>query len=247
MYPYRLDRNPYPSSPTPTLIDAKILGGKRHKDAKAALLSCISDLYSKVGTGTATDKDFRLVTVIQDVGSGKTHLALHTKGLKEVSDSAVVSYVDLSQISPRNMHSLYSAMLAGFTDDYSARLRQAVVMYLQEKAERNVGSTRKIFNYGFMDSLTGKTLADKAAQLLRNEIVPNYAAITETLANDFSPVEIAILKLVIEGKFRADAQNVATLEDIIASLAALANLNLKFLRRMTLFQIDEFDADKQSL
>ena len=247
MYPYKLDYNPYPSSPTPTLIDAKILGGKRHKEAKAALLSCVSDLYSKVSAGTATDKDFRLVTVIQDVGSGKTHLALHTKGLKEVSDCAVASYVDLSQISPRNMHSLYSAMLAGFTDDYAAKLRQAVVKYLQEKAERNISSAKKIFNYGFMDALTGKTLADKAAQLLRNEIVPSYVAITETLAKEFSPVEIAILKLVLEGKFRADAQNVATLEDIIASLAALANLNLKFLCRLTLFQIDEFDADKDSI
>ncbi|AFU59226.1 MAG: hypothetical protein QXX64_02515 [Nitrososphaera sp.] len=247
MYPYKLDRNPYPSSPTPTLIDAQILGGRRHKDAKAALLSCISDLHSKVSAGTATDKDFRLVTVIQDVGSGKTHLALHTKGLKEVSDSAVVSYVDLSQISPRNMHSLYSAMLAGFTDEYATRLRQAVVDYLREKAERNIGSAKKIFNYGFMDSLTGKSLADKAAQLLRNELVPNYTAITDTLGKEFSPVEIAILKLVIEGKFRADEQNVATLEDIIASLAALASLNLKFLHRLTLFQIDEFDADRESV
>lgn len=247
MYPYKLDRNPYPSSPTPTLIDAKILGGRRHKDAKAAMLSCISDLYSKVSAGSATDKDFRLVTVIQDVGSGKTHLALHTKGLKEVSESAVVSYVDLSQISPRNMHSLYSAMLAGFTDEYSTRLRQAVVHYLQEKAERNIGSAKKIFNYGFMDSLAGRTMADKAAQLLRNELVPNYAAISETLGKEFAPVEVAILKLVIEGKFRADAQNVATLEDIIASLAALANLNLKFLHKLTFFQIDEFDSDKESV
>ncbi|MEW6604684.1 MAG: hypothetical protein AB1351_08360 [Thermoproteota archaeon] len=247
MYPYKLDRNPYPSSPTPTLIDAQILGGKRHKDAKAALLSCISDLYSKLSSGSATDKDFRLVTVIQDVGSGKTHLALHTKGLKEVSDSAVTSYVDLSQISPRNMHSLYSAMLAGFTDEYATKLRQAVVKHLQEKAERNIGKAKKIFNYGFMDSITGKNIADKAAQLLRNELVPNYAALDDTLAKEFSPVEIAILKLVIEGKFRADAQNVATLEDIIASLAALASLNLKFLNRLTLFQIDEFDADKESV
>src|SRR5919201_1915914 len=98
-----------------------------------------------------------------------------------------------------------------------------------------------------MDSLTGKSIADKAAQLLRNEIVPNYAAVSETLGKEFSPIEIAIIKLVIEGKFRADAQNVATLEDIIASLAALASLNLKFLRRLTLFQIDEFDSDKESV
>ena len=246
MYPYKLDRNPYPSSPTPTLIDARILGGERHRKAKAALMACISDLASKViASGSATDKDFRLVTVIQDVGSGKTHLALHTKGLKEVSDNAVVSYVDLSQISPRSMHSLYSAMLAGFTDDYIATLRQVVVKYLQDKAERNIRSARKIFNYGFMDSLKGRSLEDKAAQLLRNELVPNYFAINQTLSKEFSPVEIAILKLVIEGKFRADAQNVATLEDVIASLAALSSLNLKFLRTLTLFQMDEFDSDKE--
>ena len=247
MYPYKLDRNPYPSSPTPTLIDAKILGGKRHKDAKNALLSCIGDLYSKVQSGEATDKDFRLVTVIQDVGSGKTHLALHTKGLKEVNDSSVVSYVDMSQVSPRNMHSLYSAMLAGFTDEYVASLRTAMVKSLVEKAERNIGVAKKIFNYGFMDSITGKSIAEKGNQLLRNELVPNFSAITETLKGELAPVEVAIAKLAIEGKFRADAQSVVSLEDIIASLAALARLNLKYLGRLTLFQLDEFDVDRESV
>src|SRR5919204_1176465 len=247
MYPYKLDRNPYPTSPTPTLIDAQILGGRRHKEANAAMLSCISDLCSKISTGTAIDKDFRLITVIQDVGSGKTHLALHTKGLTEVLDSAVVSYTDLSQISPQNMQSLYSAMLAGFTDEYIAILRKTVVNYLLKKTEQNVASAKKIFNYGFIDFIKGRSLADKAAQLLRNEIVPNYNALCQTFDKEFSPIEITILKLVIEGNFRADAQNVSTLEDIIARLIALASLNLKFLRKVTLFQIDEFDADRESV
>jgi hypothetical protein len=246
-YPYNLDRNPYPSSPTPTLIDAKILGGKRHKDAKAALLACIADVYSKVGSGKATDKDFRLVTIIQDVGSGKTHLALHTKGLKDVTDTAVISYVDMSQVSPRNMHSLYSAMLAGFTDEYVTSFRRAVVRYLAEKAERNIPSAKKIFNYGFMDSLAGRTIADKAELLLRNELIPNYSALTDTVKGELAPVELAIVKLVVEGNFRADALSVASLEDIIASLAALASLNLRFLNKLTLFQLDEFDSDKESI
>ncbi len=247
MYPYKLDRNPYPSSPTPTLSDALILGGKRHKEAKAAMVSCISDLCSKIGVRTAIDKDFRLVTMIQDVGSGKTHLALHTKGVKEVSDSAIVSYIDLSQISPRSMHSIYGAMLGGFTDEYVATLRKTVIDYLLQRAERNAPSAKRIFNYSFIDFIKGKSLADKAAELLRCEIVPNYAAIDDTLSKEFSSIEITILKLVIEGNFKADAQNVASLEDIIASLTALSRLNLKFLHKITLIQIDEFDSDKESV
>jgi hypothetical protein len=247
LYPYKLDRNPYPSSPTPTLSDALILGGKRHKEAKAAMVSCISDLCSKIGVRTAIDKDFRLVTMIQDVGSGKTHLALHTKGVKEVSDSAIVSYIDLSQISPRSMHSIYGAMLGGFTDEYVATLRKTVIDYLLQRAEQNAPSAKRIFNYSFIDFIKGKSLADKAAELLRCEIVPNYAAIDDTLSKEFSSIEITILKLVIEGNFRADAQNVASLEDIIASLTALSRLNLKFLHKIMLIQIDEFDSDKESV
>jgi hypothetical protein len=247
LYPYGLDRNPYPSSPTPTLSDALILGGKRHKEAKAAMLSCISDLRSKISLGTAIDKDFRLVTMIQDVGSGKTHLALHTKGVKEVSDSAIVSYSDLSQISPRSMHSIYGAMLAGFTDQYVATLRNTVIDYLLQRAEQNEPIAKRIFNYSFIDFIKGKSLADKAAELLRCEIVPNYAAIDDILSNEFSSIEITILKLLIEGNFRANAQNVASLEDIIASLTALTRLNFKFLHKITLFQIDEFDSDKESV
>ena len=82
MYPYFLDINPYPSSPTPALVDSRILGGNTHKQAKTAILSCLEDLYGKLGSNP-TDKDFRLITMIQDVGSGKTHLALHIRGLPE--------------------------------------------------------------------------------------------------------------------------------------------------------------------
>src|SRR5215210_5272400 len=188
-----------------------ILGGKRHKEAMDAIVSCISDLGAKIGMGIPTDKDFRLVTVIQDVGSGKTHLALHAKGLKEVSDSAVVSYADLSQIAPRSMHSLYGAMLAGFTDDYVAILRKTVIDYLLQRAEQNVPNAKKIFNYSFIDVIRGKSLADKAAQLLRNEIVPNYAAVDESLCEEFTPIEITILKLVIAGPMYRMLQPLRTL------------------------------------
>lgn len=246
MYPYKLAQNPYPSSPTPTTIDAKILGGKKHKEAKSAVLSCIGELLSKI-TETPTDKDFRLITLIQDVGSGKTHLSLHIRDLQELSDNTVISYVDLSQISPRDMHSLYRSMLGGFTDDYVRNLKESVVYFLRDQAERNIMDAKKIFNYGFVDLITRRSLTYKAEQILQNKIVPNYLAINSVLKEDFSQTEISILKLLIEGKFRADAYNVSTLEDIIASISAIASLNLKFLKKLTIFQIDEFDSDKESI
>jgi hypothetical protein len=246
MYPYSLNENPYPSSSTPTIDDARILGGKRHKEAKSAVISCIEDLYSKISQ-TATDNDFRLVTVIQDVGSGKTHLSLHIRGLQDIFDYSVVSYVDLSQISPRDIHSLYNAVLAGFTYEHIKNLRKSIVYYLKDKAERKFNNAKKIFNYGFIDLISGKNLADKAEQLLQNKIVPNHSAIDSTLKTELSPVEISILKLIVEDKFRTDVYNVATLEDLIDSVCAISTLNLKFLKKLTVFQIDEFDSDKESM
>ena len=73
MYPYNLKDNPYPSSPTPTILDVKTLGGPRHNDAKKAVLNAIKDLSNKVSNERgANARDFRLITVIQDIGAGKT-------------------------------------------------------------------------------------------------------------------------------------------------------------------------------
>ena len=246
MYPYGLTQNPYPSSPTPTLIDAQVLGGRRHKEAKKAVLSCIEDLNSKV-SDIATDRDFRLVTLIQDVGSGKTHLALHIRALKEICNNAVISYVDLSQVFPRDMDNIYAALLSGFDKEYIDSLRKAIVYYLRDKAERNNKQAKKIFKLGFIDFLTKKNFSIKAQQILDGRMVPDYFAIDQVLTTEFSVVEASVMKLIIEGKFGDHAGNIKSMEHIITKISAIANLNLKFLKKLTILQIDEFDSDKKSL
>jgi hypothetical protein len=246
VYPYDLQQNPYPSSPTPTVSDAKILGGKRHNDGKLAVLSCIDDLYQKM-TGIATDKDFRLVTVIQDVGSGKTHLSLHIKGLRELSGNTVTSYIDLSQISPRDMNSLYRATLLGFTEGYMKEIKESLVYFLKDKAERNIKNANKVFRFGIFDSMCGRSLATKAQEILSDKFAPDCSAIDSLLRREFSPNEISIFKLVLEGNFQQDTHNILTLEDIIARISAIATLNWKFLRKITILQLDECDSDKQTL
>jgi hypothetical protein len=246
MYPYKLIQNPYPSSPTPTVIDTRILGGNKHKEGKSAVLSCIDELFSKI-KGDATEKDFRLITVIQDVGSGKTHLAFHIKGLQQLLGSAVISYCDLAQISPRSIHSIYGALLRGFSDEYVNDFRKQVIYYLKDKAKYSKNA-RKIFSYGFLDSITGKKLEDKVEKFLQSkDDIPDSNAVHKVLSEEFCAAELSVLKLFIEGRFKIGINQAKTLEEIIENLSALAKLNLKFLKKLTLLEIDEFDSDKESM
>ena len=243
MYPYKLIQNPYPSSPTPAVMDARILGGNRHKEGKSAVLSCIDELFSKI-KGNATEKDFRLITVIQDVGSGKTHLAFHLKGLQQHLGNVVISYCDLAQISPRSIQDIYGSLLKGFSDEYINDFRKKIIYYLKDKAKYSKNA-RKIFDYTFFDSVTGKKLEDKVEKFLERNSIPDSDVVCKVLSEEFCAVEISVLKLFIEGKFRTGQAK--TLEEIIENLSALANLNLKFLKKLTLLEIDEFDADKDSM
>ena len=246
MYPYCLKLNPYPSSPTPALADSQILGGKTHKQAKAAILSCIDDLYNKLGA-QPTDKDFRLITMIQDVGSGKTHLALHIRGLPELSTNTVTSYIDLSRVFPRDIHNTYESILEGFSNEDVNSIRQAIISLLALKAENNIGNARKIFNYGLSDRITGKTISEKARLVMEGQMVVNSDYLDEVLRSEFSEIQIELIRGIVTGKLRRDADNIRSLEGVINSLSALANLNLMLLNKLTIFEFDEFDSNKESL
>ena len=246
MYPYFLNINPYPSSPTPALADSQILGGNTHKQARTAILSCIEDLYSKLGSNP-TDKDFRLITMIQDVGSGKTHLALHIRGLSELSTNTVTSYVDLSRVSPRDIYNTYESILSGFSNEDVITMREAIISMLAFKAEKNVGPARKIFKYGLSDRIAGKSFSDKARLVLQGQETMNYDYVDEVLRDEFSEIQIDLIKGIVGDKLKRDSANVRTLEGVINSLSAIANLNIRLLNKLTIFQFDEFDSNKESL
>jgi hypothetical protein len=248
MYPYGLKLNPYPSSPTPSYVDSQILGGKTHKDAKQAIIACISDLYSKLeGTGP-TDRDFRLITMIQDVGSGKTHLAFHIKGLPDLVEKAVTSYVDLSQVSPRDIHNIYDSILGGFSYDDIESLRRNVLYFLCKKADNYGSFVRKAFNYGFLDNLSGnKNLKQRAEEILKGKQKLNFQYVSEILSSEFSEIQIEIIKSLLEDRLRTDVSKIRSLEGVINSLSGIADINLKLLNKITIFQFDEFDSKSESL
>jgi len=248
LYPYGLKLNPYPSSSTPSYSDCQILGGVTHKDAKEAIVTCISDLFAKVNGSTSTDKDFRLITIIQDVGSGKTHLAYHVKGLPDLEEKTVISYVDLSQVSPRDIHNIYDSILGGFSRDDIEGLRRNILYFLCNKADNDGSLVRKALGYGFVDSLSGnKNLRRRAEEILEGKQKLNFEHVPKLLASDFSDIEIEIVKSLVEDRLSSDVSKIRSLEGVINSLRAIANLNLKLLNKVTIFQFDEFDSKTESL
>ncbi len=242
MYPYNLDLNPYPSSPTPTEKDAKILGGKKHKEAKAAIVECVKELNRKVEGKTAENGDFRVITVVQDVGSGKTHLALHVKSIKG-RHNAECSYVDLSTISPKTVSGIYDAILKGFDNEFFVQLRSKLLNYLRENAEQGDNSAKKALDYTFVNKLTGMTIKEKTEDIIAGKQSVSLEHLTAFLMHKFEYHESVLIKNVISNSF----DEIKNLETLIGMLSSMSKLTHRFLGKILIYEIDELDGNKDSI
>jgi hypothetical protein len=107
---------------------------------------------------------------------------------------------------------------------------------------------KKAFNYGFLDNLSGnKNLKLRAEEILKGKQKLNFQYVPEILSSDFSEIQIEIIRSLIEDRLRSDVSKIRSLEGVINSLSAIANMNLKLLNKITIFQFDEFDSKKESL
>lgn len=242
MYAYGLENNPYPSSPTPTEKDAKILGGKRHKEAKSAIVECIKELNSKVQGRDSADNDFRTITIIQDVGSGKTHLALHIKNLKG-RYNAECSYVDLSTISPKTIPSIYNSIIQGFDNDFFVQLRTKFLTYIQERAEQGDNYAKKAVNYTMMNRITGLTIKEKVEDVISGKERISIENLKQFLTQRFSYHESILVRSIITNSF----ENIQNLEELIGIISAIARLGHRFLGKILILEVDEFDGNKDSI
>ena len=166
---------------------------------------------------------------------------------QSLSTNTVTSYVDLSRVSPRDIYNTYESILSGFSNEDVITMREAIISMLSFKAEKNVGPARKIFKYGLSDRIAGKSFSDKARLVLQGKETMNYDYVDEVLRDEFSEIQIDLIKGIVGDKFRRDSANVRTLEGVINSLSAIANLNFRLLNKLTIFQFDEFDSNKETL
>lgn len=241
MYPYKLTTNPFPSSPTPTEKDAKILGGTLHKEAKGAILECVRELNKRVEGRAAEKGDFRLITVIQDVGSGKTHLALHVKSLKG-RYNAECTYVDLSTISPKTISGIYSAILKGFDDEFFVQLRAQFLDYLRDRAEQGDNFAKKSLGYNFVNKLAGLTIREKADDIIKGKQSISVENLQKFLIHKFDYNESIFIQNVITNSF----SEITNLETLIGMMSSLSSLTHRFLGKIIIFEIDELDGNRES-
>jgi hypothetical protein len=244
LYPYNLNKNPFPSSPTPNLKDAQILGGKRHQEARNSILTCIEDVVKQRETSNSEEK-FRIITVIQDVGSGKTHLTLNIK-ISGTKEKAIISYLDMSQIYPKNIPSIYQSMIRGFEPQYLYNLKKELLYYIKDQIKSNNKIAKKIFKLGFFESLSGRGIDNKILQILENRLQPDLGYI-DTMLNDvdFSKNDISTIKTIIQNQF--ENNETITLMDMINRLSTLSKINLKLFNKISLYQFDEFDNNEETL
>ena len=242
MYAYQLESNPYPSSPTPTEKDARILGGKRHKEAKSSILECIKELNNKVSGRDSNDGDFRVITLIQDVGSGKTHLALHIKNLQS-RHNTVCTFLDLSTISPKTMPSLYNAIIKGFENEFFVQLRTKLVEYIRDRAEQGDNSAKKALDYSFVNKLSGITIKQKAEDVISGKASVSIENLKKFLVQWFNYHESNLIRNIITNSFDA----VANLEELLGMISAVSKLTHRFLNKIVLYEIDEFYGNQDSI
>jgi hypothetical protein len=247
MYPYDLKRNPYHSSPTPRFVDSTVLGGERHKEAKTAILSCMHDVRSKT---PGSEKDLRIITIIQDVGSGKTHLALHLQSVQEVTNESIISYVDFSQVSPRNKNFILSSILDGFKQEELEALRKRLIdLILTSQHDRKRAKLiKRIFNHGLLSEIMGGSIEDKAELLFKKRFkIIDSATLGEILGSRFSEFEKEIILCILNGGLKEKAKSIVSLSEMIELLSLIIDLNNQLLNKVTIFQFDEFDSDGESM
>jgi len=242
MYAYQLESNPYPSSPTPTEKDARILGGKKHKEAKSAILECIKELYNKVDGRDSNNGDFRVITLIQDVGSGKTHMALHIKNLQS-RHNIICTFLDLSTISPKTMPSLYNAIIKGFENEFFVQLRTKLVEYIRDRAEQGDTSAKKALDYSFMNKLSGLTIKQKSDEIISGKASVSEENLKKFLVQWFNYHESNLIRNIITNSF----DTVANLGELLGMIAAMSKLTHRFMNKIILYEIDEFDGNQDSI
>jgi hypothetical protein len=184
--------------------------------------------------------------MIQDVGSGKTHLTLHMKTLNEFEEKSVISYIDLTQVQPREIDNFFHSIVTGFGKGYYSTVKTRFIEYLRDNYQQNPKLVKKVIKYGFMDSLNGNSISEKLEHLTQKKMNLSYEHLFELMSKDFTKIEMQLITEIIKTS-TLNYSDLKTFENLTMVLSTIAKINYKLFNKITIFQIDEFDTNPNSL
>jgi len=235
-YPYGLEINPFSHVPTPSLTAAKVLGGRRWKGVKERILICVKELNESMNKG---QKVFSIVNIVGPLGTGKTHLALHMKTLKDEFECA---YVDLTRIEPKDLPSVYLAIVKELGEGFFHELRNKLILKLGDRAERGEKNARKALRIGIIDRIFGRSPIRIAQEIVEKRRSMDVYALREAfpdiLDDDAFESVFNILSENLNWFLEAKDFNEA-----LRKIKGLARVSCS-LGRVLLIEIDEISVNK---
>src|SRR5687768_15753088 len=152
----------------------------------------------------------------------------------------------MSQIYPKNIPSIYQAMISGFEPEYLYTLKKELLYYIKDLIKSDNKIAKKIFKLGFFESISGRGIDNKILQIVENRLQPDLGYIDNILGDEnFSKNDISTIKTIIQNQFENNES--ITLMDMINRLSTLSKINLKLFNKISLYQFDEFDNNQETL
>lgn len=234
-YPYGLKINPFSHVPTPSLTAAKVLGGRRWKDVKERILICVNEIKESILKG---QKDFSIVSIVGPLGTGKTHLALHMKTLK---DEFGCAYIDLTRIEPKDLQNVYLTIVRELGEDFLHELSNKIVLKLGERAERGDKSARKALRIGIIDRIFGRRPTKIAKEIIEKRRSIDTYALRETFPDMLDEEFESVLNVL--SKNLNWFLDVKDFNDALRKLKGLTGVSCD-LGKVLLIEIDEISSNK---
>ncbi|MCP8308108.1 MAG: hypothetical protein H3Z54_05370 [archaeon] len=234
-YPYGLKINPFSHVPTPSLTAAKVLGGRRWKEVKERILICVNELKESMLRG---QKDFMIVNIVGPLGTGKTHLALHMKTLKDEFECA---YIDLTRIEPKDLQSIYLAIVKELGYGFFHELHDRLILNLGERAEKGDKSAKKALRIGIIDRIIGRRPINIAKEVIEKRRSINIYALKEAFPELVDEAFESVLNILSENS--SWFLEVKDFNETLKKLKGFTRVSCS-LGRVLLIEIDEISANK---
>jgi hypothetical protein len=131
----------------------------------------------------------------------------------------------------------------GFNKEMLSELKAKFLEQICAKAQNGNSLARKALGYGFVDKLKGVTIKQKAEDILYDKVSAPQDALHAYLAANYNQHEQVTIKNILGNSF----DKVTNLDELHGRLAAVARFSHNLLGKVILFEVDEFDAQEDSL